>query len=325
MDYAERMSRLGTETAFEVLAAAKALEAEGRPIIHLEIGEPDFDTPANIVEAGIKALRDGWHHYTPAVGIKELREVISEEISRTRGIEVNPNEVVVTPGAKPIIFFSLQALAGPGDEVIYPNPGFPIYESVINFVGAKAVPIALKEELDFRMDVSDLIGAISPRTRMIILNSPNNPTGSTLTNEDLAPLAAACRDRDLVILSDEVYNRMIYEGEHASIASIPGMKQKTIILDGFSKTYAMTGWRLGYGVMESCLDDVDVDLKIILSDENRHIKEEFLAIASVVPAQIIGMFKSINLGLKPDEPSVSGTITRVVKGVQIYPYEYSFD
>jgi aspartate/methionine/tyrosine aminotransferase len=253
MDYAKRMSRLGTETAFEVLAAAKALEAEGRPIIHLEIGEPDFDTPANIVEAGMKALRDGWHHYTPAVGIKELREVIAEEISRTRGIEVDPDEVVVTPGAKPIIFFSLQALAGPGDEVIYPDPGFPIYESVISFVGAKPIPIALKEELDFRMDISDLIGAISPRTRMIILNSPNNPTGSVLTNEDLAQLAEACGDRDLIILSDEVYNRMVYEGEHSSIASFPDMKQKTIILDGFSKTYAMTGWRLGYGVMESSL------------------------------------------------------------------------
>jgi len=253
MNYAERMSRLGTETAFEVLAAAKALEAEGRPIIHLEIGEPDFDTPANIVEAGIRALRDGWHHYTPAVGIKELREVIAEEIFRTRGIEVDPDEVVVTPGAKPIIFFCLQALAGPGDEVVYPNPGFPIYESVISFVGAKPIPIALKEELDFRMDMSDLIGAISDRTRMIILNSPNNPTGSVLTKEDLVLLAGACRDRDLVILSDEVYNRMIYQGEHFSIASFPDMKRKTIILDGFSKTYAMTGWRLGYGVMESSL------------------------------------------------------------------------
>jgi aspartate/methionine/tyrosine aminotransferase len=253
MNYAKRMSRLGTETAFEVLAAAKALEAEGRPIIHLEIGEPDFDTPANIVEAGIKALRDGWHHYTPAVGIKELREVIAEEISRTRDINAGPDEVVVTPGAKPIIFFSLQALVGPGDEVIYPNPGFPIYESVISFVGAKPVPVALKEELDFRMDIADLIGAISPRTRMIILNSPNNPTGSVLAKEDLETLAEVCQESDLMILSDEVYNRMIYEGDHASIASFPGMREKTIILDGFSKTYAMTGWRLGYGVMESAL------------------------------------------------------------------------
>jgi aspartate/methionine/tyrosine aminotransferase len=253
MEYADRMSRLGTETAFEVLAAAKALEAEGRPIIHLEIGEPDFDTPANIVEAATKALREGWHHYTPAVGIIELREVIAEEMSRTRDIQVDPDEIVVTPGAKPIIFFSLQALAGPGDEVIYPNPGFPIYESVIDFVGAKAVPIPLKEELDFRMDVSELIAAIGPRTRMIILNSPNNPTGSVLNKEDLAALAEACRDRELTILSDEVYNRMIYEGEHSSISSFPGMKEKTIVLDGFSKTYAMTGWRLGYGVMKAPL------------------------------------------------------------------------
>lgn len=253
MNYAERMSRLGTETAFEVLAAAKELEAQGKPIIHLEIGEPDFDTPSNIVEACIRALRDGWHHYTPAVGIKELREAISEEISRTRNVDVNADEVVVTPGAKPIIFFALQALVGPGDEVIYPNPGFPIYESVVNFVGAQAVPVALKEELDFRMDISDLVGAIGPRTRVIILNSPNNPTGSVLTSEDLELLAGACRERNLTILSDEVYNRMIYEGDHTSIASFPGMKEKTIILDGFSKTYAMTGWRLGYGVMQPAL------------------------------------------------------------------------
>lgn len=253
MRYADRMSRLGTETAFEVLAAAKALEAEGRPIVHLEIGEPDFDTPANIVNAAKKALEESWHHYTPAAGIKELREVIAEEISLTRQIAVDPDEVVVTPGAKPIIFFSLQALAGPGDEVIYPNPGFPIYESVIDFVGARPVPVALREGLDFRVDIQDLIEKIGPRTRMIILNSPNNPTGSVLTREDLESLAGACRDRDLVILSDEVYNRMIYEGEHVSIASCPGMKDKTIILDGFSKTYAMTGWRLGYGIMESKL------------------------------------------------------------------------
>jgi aspartate/methionine/tyrosine aminotransferase len=247
------MSRLGTETAFEVLAAAKAMEAEGHPIIHLEIGEPDFDTPANIVDAAKKALQEGWHHYTPAAGIKELREVIALEISRTRKVAVDPDEVVVTPGAKPIIFFSIQALAGRGDEVIYPNPGFPIYESVVSFVGAQPVPVALKEELDFRVDINDLVEKISSRTRMIILNSPNNPTGSVLTKEDLELLAEECRDRDLIILSDEVYNRMIYEGEHFSIASLPGMKEKTIILDGFSKTYAMTGWRMGYGVMESNL------------------------------------------------------------------------
>jgi aspartate/methionine/tyrosine aminotransferase len=246
---AERMARLGTETAFEVLAAAKALEAQGTEIIHMEIGEPDFDTPAHIVEAGVKALREGWHHYTPAVGIRELREVIADEISSTRGIEVDPDEIVVTPGAKPIIFFSLLALVNSGDEVIYPDPGFPIYESVIRYVGGKPVPIPLREELDFRLDVEELTEALTPRTRLVILNSPSNPTGSVLPGDDLERIAEACVEKDLMILSDEVYNRFLYEGEHVSIASFPGMREKTIIVDGFSKTYAMTGWRLGYGVM----------------------------------------------------------------------------
>jgi aspartate/methionine/tyrosine aminotransferase len=256
------MSRLGTETAFEVLAAAKALEAQGQKIIHLEIGEPDFRTPENIVSAGIKALQSGCHGYTLAAGIGELREAIAEEISRTRQIDVHPDEVVVTPGAKPIIFFTLLALAGPGDEVIYPNPGFPIYESVTNFVGATGIPVALKEELDFRMDAEELIGAISDRTRLIILNSPNNPTGSVMTQVDLERLASASRDRDLMILSDEVYSRMVYDGDHVSISSLPGMKQRTILLDGFSKTYAMTGWRLGYGVMERWLAEQIAKLMI---------------------------------------------------------------
>ncbi len=253
MDLAERMSRLGTETAFEVLAAAKAREATGHRVIHLEIGEPDFDTPENIVDAAVRALQGGWHHYTPAVGVLELREAVAAEVARTRGISVHPDEVVITPGGKPIIFFSLLSLAGPGDEVIYPNPGFPIYESMIEFVGARPVPVALKEELDFRLDVTELIEKISDNTRLIILNSPNNPTGSVLTRQDIEKLADATRDLNLFILSDEIYSRILYEGEHISIASFPGMKDKTIILDGFSKTYAMTGWRLGYGVMTASL------------------------------------------------------------------------
>jgi aspartate/methionine/tyrosine aminotransferase len=253
MQLSERMTRLGTETAFEVLAAAKRREAQGSDVVHLEIGEPDFDTPQHIVDAAVSALNQGWHHYTPAVGIVPLREAIAEEISQTRGITVDPDEVVVTPGAKPIMFFGMLALVDQGSEVIYPNPGFPIYESMIKFVGGTPVPVALREELDFRMDVDELVEALSSQTRLIILNSPNNPTGSVLAAEDISRIAEACRDRDLMVLSDEVYNRILYEGEHVSIASIPGMKEKTIILDGFSKTYAMTGWRLGYGVMPPAL------------------------------------------------------------------------
>ena len=252
MILAERMSRLGTETAFEVLAKAKALEADGRDVVHLEIGEPDFDTVEPIV-AAVSALRAGEHHYTPSAGILPLREAIAHEISKTRQIDVHPDEVVVTPGAKPIMFFSLLALAEEGTEVIYPDPGFPIYESMTRYVGARPVPIQLRESLDFRMDVQELIEAANERTRLIILNSPNNPTGSALLKEDLEQLEEAFSGTGVMILSDEIYNRIIYEGEHHSIASFPGMKEQTIILDGFSKTYAMTGWRLGYGVMNRAL------------------------------------------------------------------------
>ena len=250
MILAERMSRLGTETAFEVLAKAKALEAEGRDIVHLEIGEPDFDTVGPIVDAAVSALREGQHHYTPSAGILPLRQAIAREISSSRRIDVDPDEVVVTPGAKPIMFFVLLALAEEGSEVIYPDPGFPIYESMIRYVGARPVPVQLRESLDFRMDVQELIQAANDRTRLIILNSPNNPTGSVLLKEDLEQLVQRFAGNDIMFLSDEVYNRIIYEGEHHSIASFPGMKDQTIILDGFSKTYAMTGWRLGYGVMK---------------------------------------------------------------------------
>ncbi|NWF86946.1 pyridoxal phosphate-dependent aminotransferase [Candidatus Bathyarchaeota archaeon] len=248
------METLGTETAFEVLAKAKALEKQGKDVIHLEIGEPDFDTPKNIKEAAVKALYSGYTHYVPSAGIPEFRETIAEYISKTRKIKAEADEVVVTPGAKPIMFFAILACVNQGEEVMYPNPGFPIYESVINFVGAKPVPLPLKEENDFRLDLEDFKKKVTKKTKMIILNSPENPTGGVLTKDYLKAIADCIEDRDdVLVLSDEIYSRIIYEGEHESIASLPGMKEKTIILDGFSKTYAMTGWRLGYGVMRKDL------------------------------------------------------------------------
>ena len=250
---AKRMSRLGTETAFEVLARARALEAKGQSIVHLEIGEPDFDTPANIIEAGSNALHKGWTHYGPAPGLPELRQTIADYVSRTRKVKVSPEEVVVCPGGKPIMFYAITALAEEGDEVIYPNPGYPIYESMINFVGATAVPIQLREELDFRLDVKELASKITNNTRLIVLNSPHNPTGGVLTKKDLLAIAEAIGDRDIMVLSDEIYSRLIFEGEHCSIMSVDGFKDHTILLDGFSKTYAMTGWRMGYGVMRADL------------------------------------------------------------------------
>src|SRR5438477_9149762 len=250
---AKRMARLGTETAFEVLVKAKALEAEGRDIIHLEIGEPDFDTPPNIIDAGCNALHKGYTHYGPSAGLMELREVIAKHVSETRRVAVAPDEVVVVPGGKPIIFFSILALAEDGDEVIYPNPGFPIYESMINYVGAEAMPIQLREELDFRLDIDELAGLINDRTKLIILNSPQNPTGGVLTKDDIGAIARAIGDRNIMVLTDEIYSRLVFEGKHYSIMSIDGMKDRCILLDGFSKTYAMTGWRMGYGVMRADL------------------------------------------------------------------------
>src|SRR5215471_10220368 len=250
---AKRMARLGTETAFEVLVKAKALEAQGRDIIHLEIGEPDFDTPGNIIDAGCDALRKGFTHYGPSAGLKELREVIAQYVSETRRVTVTPDEVVVVPGGKPIIFFSILAIAEDGDEVIYPNPGFPIYESMINYVGAKPIPIRLREELDFRLDVDELASLITDRTKLVIVNSPHNPTGGVLEKKDIDAIARAIGNRNIMVLSDEIYSQLIFEGEHHSIMSIDGMKERTILLDGFSKTYAMTGWRMGYGVMRADL------------------------------------------------------------------------
>jgi aspartate aminotransferase len=252
--FAKRMETLGTETAFEVLAKAKALEKHGKDVVHLEIGEPDFDTPKNIRDAAIKALNSGYTHYTPSAGTPELRQAIAEYISKTRNLEVTADEVVVTPGGKPIMFFSILALVNPGEEVLYPNPGFPIYESLINFVGGKPVPIQLKEENDFSMDPEDIKKKITKKTKMIIINSPENPTGGVLSKEDLHVIADSVADRnDVFVLADEIYSRIIYEGKHESITQFPGMKEKTILLDGFSKTYAMTGWRLGYGVMRKDL------------------------------------------------------------------------
>lgn len=250
---ASRMSRLGTETAFEVLVRAKALEKQGKDIVHLEIGEPDFDTPSNIIHAATDALEHGWTHYGPSAGLPDLRLTIADYISETRKVKVAPEEVVVVPGGKPIIFYSILALVDVGDEVIYPNPGFPIYESMINFVGGKAVPIPLREELEFRLDVNQLKRLITDRTKLIIINSPQNPTGGVLEKRDIEGIAEAIGDRDIMVLSDEIYSRLLFEGQHHSIMSLPDWKDRTILLDGFSKTYAMTGWRMGYGVMRADL------------------------------------------------------------------------
>lgn len=249
MRQAERIKRLGTETAFEVLAEVNRLVAGGSDIVSFCIGEPDFDTPVNVKAAGIEAIESNETHYGPSAGLLKLRESIADNMTRTRGVKYSPEEIVVTPGAKPIIFHGILATIDAGDEVIYPNPGFPIYESVIEFVGASAVAIPLLESRDFRFDPADLAARVTAKTRMLILNSPQNPTGGMLTAEDLEGIAEIAIENDLWVISDEVYSRVIYEGEFLSIASIPGMKERTIVVDGFSKTYAMTGWRLGWGAM----------------------------------------------------------------------------
>lgn len=254
LQLARRMSRLGTETAFEVLNKARALERQGKSIIHLEIGEPDFDTPANVVEAGVDALRKGWTHYGPSAGLADLRQALAEYVGRTRGIKTTSDEVVVVPGGKPIIFFTILALVEEDDEVIYPNPGFPIYESMINYVGGRAVPIHLREERDFSLDLDELASLVHDRTKLIILNSPQNPTGGVLGRKEIEQIADIIGDRNIMVLSDEIYSRLLFDGgQHFSIMSVPGMQERTILLDGFSKTYAMTGWRMGYGVMRSDL------------------------------------------------------------------------
>jgi len=249
------MDRIAVETAFEVLVRARALEAQGRSIIHLEIGEPDFETPGHVIEAGKKALDEGWTHYGPTQGLPELRQAIAAQVSQTRGVSVGAEHVCVVPGGKPIIFFPMLALLEEGDEVIYPNPGFPIYESMINFLGAKPVPIPLIEERGFSFDLDLFRDKLNNRTKLIVLNSPQNPTGGVIPAADIRAIADMVRDRDVVILSDEIYSRIYFGEPPLSIASLPGMLEKTIILDGFSKVYAMTGWRLGYGVMPLWLVD----------------------------------------------------------------------
>ena len=253
MKLANRMNNLGTETAFEVLAKAKALEGQGRNIIHLEIGEPDFDTPSNIIKAAQQALSDGYTHYGPSPGLMEVRERIAQEVSETRNISVSADNVVITPGAKPIMFFTMLALVDEGDEVIYPNPGFPIYESMINFVGGIPVPMKLLASNNFQIDLNEISNQISPKTKLLIINSPNNPCGSVISKEDLTALAQLAQKNDITILTDEVYRKFLYEGEYFSPVSVPGMTGRTIILDGFSKTYSMTGWRAGFGVMPEYL------------------------------------------------------------------------
>jgi len=249
MRLADRMDHIGTETAFEAAARARALAATGRDVIHLHLGEPDFDTPPNIVEAAARALADGQTHYAPPPGVPIFREAIAADFSRRRGVEVSPDRVVVTPGAKPIMAYLMMALVGPGDEVIVPDPGFPIYESMTRFMGATPVPIPLRPERDFRLDLDELRSLITPRTRLLVFNSPQNPTGAVMTRSDIEGVAAIAMAHDLVVLADEIYSRILYEGEHVSILTVEGMEERTVVLDGLSKTYAMTGWRLGWGIL----------------------------------------------------------------------------
>ncbi|MCI0405023.1 MAG: pyridoxal phosphate-dependent aminotransferase [candidate division Zixibacteria bacterium] len=260
---AERMSRLGTETAFEVLARARALEAAGREIIHLEIGEPDFDTPEFIRRAAQKAMDASFTHYTPAAGLPEVRKAVAEHLSMKLGVPFKPENIVITPGAKPIMFLSILALIETGDEVIYPNPGFPIYESAVNFAGGRAVPYPLEEADGFKMGGEQLKRLITDKTRMLILNSPHNPTGAVLGRKELEEIYEVIKSRqDIWVLSDEIYSRGLYGGLHISISSFPGMPERTIVLDGMSKAYAMTGWRLGFGAMPEALAQAVTKLAI---------------------------------------------------------------
>src|SRR5437773_892616 len=261
MRLSQRMARLGTETAFEVLVRARALEAQGKNVVHLEIGEPDFDTPAHITDAAVQALKSGATHYGPSAGVPELREAIAEDSSRRRHVRHTPGMVVVTPGGKPIMFFVIVALVDPGDEVLYPNPGFPIYESMIRYIGGVPVPIRLLEDKGFVLDVDQLVSRVSPKTRLIILNYPHNPTGGTIPEAGLRAIADVAAKHGVPVLADEIYSRILYDGTHVSIASLPGMEPLAIILDGFSKTYAMTGWRLGYGVMPAPMAQVVAKLQ----------------------------------------------------------------
>ena len=261
MKLSERLARLGTETAFDVLVRARALEAQGRSVIHLEIGEPDFNTPTPVVEAGIEALRGGATHYGPSAGLPELRQAIAEDSTARRGAKATPEMIVVTPGGKPIMFYLILALVDPGDEVLYPNPGYPIYESMIRYIGGVPVPVRLLEDRSFALDVDQLVSKVTPRTKLIILNYPHNPTGGTIPESSLRAIADVAAKHGVPVLADEIYSRILYEGKHVSIASMPGMEPLAIVLDGFSKTYAMTGWRLGYGIMPAPLAQVVAKLQ----------------------------------------------------------------
>jgi len=278
MKLAQSYSRLGTETAFEVLARARALEAQGRKIVHLEIGEPDFDTPINIREAAKKAIDAGYTHYGPSAGLPEARKAVAEYISKTRGVTVLPEETLIVPGGKPIIFFTILALIDAGDEVIYPNPGFPIYESMINYVGGKAVPLPIREENDFDFDPAEFEKLLTPKTKLVILNSPANPTGGVMSASTMERVVKAlAKFPNAMLLADEIYSRILYEGKHASLLSFPGMKERTILLDGFSKTWAMTGWRLGYGVGPKWL----IDAMAKLSTNDHSCTASFSQIAAI--------------------------------------------
>ncbi|MDE2143036.1 MAG: pyridoxal phosphate-dependent aminotransferase [Elusimicrobia bacterium] len=267
MKLAQSYSRLGTETAFEVLVRARALEARGRKIVHLEIGEPDFDTPVNIRDAAKKALDEGWTHYGPSAGLPQTRKAVAEYVSKTRGFAAAPEETVIVPGGKPIIFFTILALLDAGDEVIYPNPGFPIYESMINYAGGKAVPLPIREENGFDFDPAEFERLLTPKTKLVILNSPANPTGGVMADATMDRVAAALgKFPDAMVLTDEIYSRVLYGGTHRSIMSLPGMKERCILLDGFSKTWAMTGWRLGYGVGPKWL--IDAIAKLATNDHS---------------------------------------------------------
>jgi aspartate/methionine/tyrosine aminotransferase len=261
MKLSERLARLGTETAFEVLVRARALEAQGRSVIHLEIGEPDFDTPSHITDAAVAALRGGATHYGPAAGLPELRQAVADDSTARRGVKATPERVVVTPGGKPVMFYVILALVDPGDEVLYPNPGFPIYESMIRYIGGVPVPVRLLEEKGYALDVDQLVSKITSKTKLVILNYPHNPTGGTVPESGLRAIADAAARHGIPVLADEIYSRILYEGKHVSIAAMPGMEPHAIVLDGFSKTYAMTGWRLGYGIMPAPLAQVVAKLQ----------------------------------------------------------------
>jgi aspartate aminotransferase len=251
--FAERMSKLGTEGAFVVLAKARRLESEGKKIVHLEIGEPDFATPDNIIEAGISAMQNGYTHYTPASGIMEAREAVAGFVTRTLKTEVDPTEVVLVPGSKNVLLFTLLACIEPGDEVILPDPGYPAYESQVNFIGAVPKLVTLREESGFRMDLEQLASLVTPKTRMLIINTPQNPTGGILTEEDVKFVCELAHKHDLLVVSDEIYSQLVYGFQHVSPLSYPGMRERTVLMDGLSKSYAMTGWRLGYAVAPKAL------------------------------------------------------------------------